>query len=172
MTLQMINIGTGDGLVPSGNKPLLEAMLTKFYDPYGASRLRWVNLVQLLLMSTHYVLYCFEYPDSKVHGANMGPIWGRRDPGGPHVGPMNFALWVNMRICLHFLSLMNTEVAEPIEILPHADLDLFMLYSCHGWWWPDDLCRQGIISHGIGLVLLQYCKLTTRRQGPTLTMYR
>ena len=33
------------------------------------------------------------YPNSKVHGANMGPIWGRQDPGGPHVGPMNFAIW-------------------------------------------------------------------------------
>ena len=32
-------------------------------------------------------------PDSKVHGANMGPIGGRQDPGGPHVGPMNFAIW-------------------------------------------------------------------------------
>ena len=32
-------------------------------------------------------------PDSKVHGANMGPIWGRQDPGGPHVGPMNFVIW-------------------------------------------------------------------------------
>ena len=32
-------------------------------------------------------------PDSKVHGANMGPIWGRQEPGGPHVGPMNFAIW-------------------------------------------------------------------------------
>ena len=28
-------------------------------------------------------------PDSKVHGANMGPIWGRQDPDGSHVGPMN-----------------------------------------------------------------------------------
>ena len=26
-------------------------------------------------------------PDSKVHGANMGPIWGQQDPGGPHVSP-------------------------------------------------------------------------------------
>ena len=34
-------------------------------------------------------------PDSKVHGANMGPIWGRKDPGGPHVVPMNFAIWVD-----------------------------------------------------------------------------
>ena len=25
----------------------------------------------------------------------MGPIWGRQDPGGPHVGPMNFAIWVD-----------------------------------------------------------------------------
>ena len=32
------------------------------------------------------------YPDSKVHGVNMGPIWGRQDPGGPHGGPMNFAI--------------------------------------------------------------------------------
>ena len=33
-----------------------------------------------------------DIPDSEVHGANMGPIWGRQDPGGPHVGPMNFAI--------------------------------------------------------------------------------
>ena len=27
------------------------------------------------------------------HGAHLGPIWGRRVPGGPHVDPMNFAIW-------------------------------------------------------------------------------
>ena len=32
-------------------------------------------------------------PDNKVHGANMGPIRDRQDPGGPHVGPMNLAIW-------------------------------------------------------------------------------
>ena len=26
-------------------------------------------------------------PDSKVHGTNMGPIWGRQDPGGPMLAP-------------------------------------------------------------------------------------
>ena len=31
-------------------------------------------------------------PNSKVHRTNMGPFWGRQDPGGPHVGPMNFAI--------------------------------------------------------------------------------
>ena len=38
------------------------------------------------------------YPDSKVHGANMGPIWGRQDPGGSHVGPMNSVVWVRFNI--------------------------------------------------------------------------
>ena len=32
-------------------------------------------------------------PGSKVHGANMGPIWGWQDPAGPHVGPMNLVIW-------------------------------------------------------------------------------
>ena len=32
-------------------------------------------------------------PNSKIHVANMGPIWGRQDPGGPHVGPMIFVIW-------------------------------------------------------------------------------
>ena len=33
-----------------------------------------------------------KYGKGVVHGANIGPIWGRRDPGGPYVGPMNFAI--------------------------------------------------------------------------------
>ena len=32
-------------------------------------------------------------PDSKAHDANMGPILGRPDPGGPPVDPINFAIW-------------------------------------------------------------------------------
>ena len=34
-----------------------------------------------------------KFPDSKVHGANMRPIWVRQDPGGPHVDPKNSAIW-------------------------------------------------------------------------------
>ena len=41
-----------------------------------------------------------DYPDSKVHVAIMGPIWGRQGPGGPHVGPTNFAIRV-MTLILH-----------------------------------------------------------------------
>ena len=45
-------------------------------------------------------------PDSKVHGANMEPIWGRQDPDGPHVGPMNFTLesfYIFFAVCLNKL---------------------------------------------------------------------
>ena len=34
------------------------------------------------------------YPDSKVHGANMGPTWVLSAPDGPHVGPMNLVIRV------------------------------------------------------------------------------
>ena len=50
---------------------------------------RWYDM---LVMKHHWHLS--EYIiDSKVHGANMGPIWGRQDPGGPYVGLMNFVNW-------------------------------------------------------------------------------
>ena len=37
---------------------------------------------------------CIEInPNSKVYGANMGPTWCWRDPDGPHIAPMNLAIW-------------------------------------------------------------------------------
>ena len=37
-------------------------------------------------------------PDSKVHGANMGPTWVLSAPDGPYVGPMNLALRDGIRL--------------------------------------------------------------------------
>ena len=46
-----------------------------------------------LIQSIHYIQNQSQvFPDSKVHVAHMGPTWGRQDPGGPHVGPMNLAI--------------------------------------------------------------------------------
>ena len=28
--------------------------------------------------------------------ANMWPIWGQQDPGGHHVGPINFIIWIRL----------------------------------------------------------------------------
>ena len=39
-------------------------------------------------------------PNSKVHGANMGPTWVLSVLDGPHVGPMKFAIRVSIVIWL------------------------------------------------------------------------
>ena len=44
-------------------------------------------------------------PDSKIHGANIGPTWVLPAPGGPHVGPKNLA--VRESFCLQVPSLMG-----------------------------------------------------------------
>ena len=51
-------------------------------------------------MTKYLLLYSYKLarplqtdPDSKIYGASMGPIWGRQDPGGPHVSPMNLTIW-------------------------------------------------------------------------------
>ena len=33
-----------------------------------------------------------DIPESKFHGANMGPTWVMSAPDGPHGGPMNLAI--------------------------------------------------------------------------------
>ena len=60
------------------------------YEPDALSSRRWR---QFLAWWPHH-----HFLDNKVHGANMGPIWGRQDPGGPHVGPMNFDIWVGLAV--------------------------------------------------------------------------
>ena len=54
--------------------------------------------------------------DSKVHGDNMGPIWGRQDPGGPHVGPITFVIWEMLENTLKFFffKILHTHVLDKI----------------------------------------------------------
>ena len=59
--------------------------------------------VTLCLYEMIYEYNCIEHhsfgsllerriPDSKIHGANMGPTWVLSAPDGPHIGPMNLAV--------------------------------------------------------------------------------
>ena len=41
---------------------------------------------------TNIDLSSVRFPDSKVHGANIGPTWVLSAPDGSHVGPMNLAI--------------------------------------------------------------------------------
>ena len=55
-------------------------------------------------------------PDIMVHGAIMGPVWGRQDPGGPHVGPMNFAIWANCVETSTFLPCIGIKLRYPFRV--------------------------------------------------------
>ena len=50
----------------------------------------------------------------------MGPIWGRQGPGGPRVGPMNFAIWVpwNSSLSEKMVAISQTIFSETIGKLP------------------------------------------------------
>ena len=58
-----------------------------------------IFVIDSMYLALHYIRdVCYTHftgnpiPDSKVHGANMGPTWVLSAPGGPHVGPMNLAV--------------------------------------------------------------------------------
>ena len=52
----------------------------------------WHLHFRMFLIFTHINSSFTNHPDSKVHGANMGPTWVLSAPDGPHVGPMNLAI--------------------------------------------------------------------------------
>ena len=72
-------------------------------------------------------------PDSKVHGANMGPIWGRQGPGGPHVGPWTLlsgrVLWFGT-CCLN-MPLTAIYLVKNHYCLAHSMIQVFSLADIH-----------------------------------------
>ena len=71
-----------------GDKPLSGPMMVSLLTHVCVTRPQWV---QTGLTSSHFCLTKIAH--SKVHVANMGPTWVLLAPGGPHVGPMNLAIW-------------------------------------------------------------------------------
>ena len=79
------------------------------------------------IITIHFHLFIVtHFPDSKIHGANMGPIWGRKDPGGPHVAPMNLVIWfgnsLNQLIQLIIISInpsINHSIIHVVSF-PHS----------------------------------------------------
>ena len=47
-----------------------------------------------LVLFSKVSLVINDFPDCKVHGANMGPTWVLSAPCGPHIDPINLAIRV------------------------------------------------------------------------------
>ena len=77
-------------------------------------------------------------PDSKVHGAHMGLTWGRQVPGGPHVGLVNFVIWVD------FMTWKRYRIADTLcgeGVLPWS-------------WSPADSHHKGAVIRNVDAFLL------------------
>ena len=64
---------------------------------FGVTSLRWGTKIWRKI--NHYRIttkHSKAYPDSKVRVANMGPTWVLVALVGPHAGPMNHAIKVNL----------------------------------------------------------------------------
>ena len=128
-------------------------------------------------------------PDSKAHGASMGHIWGRQDPGGSHVGPMNFAIWEatykpNSQCCMktssngnifrvtgHLCGEFSDEfpaqraVTRSFDVFFDLRLNKRMSKQSRGWWFetlscPLWRCRNGDYYTGVLLLCPRHCHVT------------
>ena len=77
------------------------------------------------LVSSKAILFtCSCYvANTNVQGANMGPTWVLSSSGGPHVGPMNLALWYNI-LCVTMWAIQNrshTLIRWPVNLLPNSN---------------------------------------------------
>ena len=78
--------------------------------------------LEILKLNLANVLPPISYSDSKVHGANMGPILGRQDPFRSHVDPMNFAIWIHF-ICLIILEFCTEHGSDTVVFCAEVHSD-------------------------------------------------
>ena len=74
----------------SGTNPVI-SIVSILWD-HAITPLCCIQLGKTKLNTVEYNNNYWNNPDSKVHGANMGPTWVLSAPDGPHVGPMNLAI--------------------------------------------------------------------------------
>ena len=76
--------------------------------------------IEFVLWDIFYMIdsiVTWQYPNNKANGDNIGPTWVLSAPDGPHVGPMNLAIWGNSpgqqqssywQSCLEILEKLHT----------------------------------------------------------------
>ena len=99
-------------------------------------------------------------PDSKVHGANMGPTWDLSAPDGPRVGLMNLAIrvgtWKFKRCGCDRKPMLNRRVPSDPSSEAIACLAALTQYMCCVIWysvqWLKSKHSGSWISHHINHV--------------------
>ena len=67
----------------------------------------------------------------KVNGAKMGPIWGWQDPGGPHVGRKNLAIWSQDRLAYNVFQRLEISLELSCSSLGIIRIYIYMIHLKH-----------------------------------------
>ena len=99
-----------------------------------------------------------KHPDSKVHGANVGPTWVLSAPDGPHVGPMNIATRAPYRpptrMCgAYFGSLKYNLCSAVVSLMLCAITLLFTVPD----WDLTELCQIVYVVHHVKATTVATC---------------
>ena len=83
------------------------------------------DIIELALCCQSWYMYVFVFDmilDSKVHGANMGPIWVvLSSPGGPHVGPWTLLSGIGWLLPISKYSVVPVQYGQFFSKLLTAD---------------------------------------------------
>ena len=91
----------------------------------------------------------YTFPDSKVHGANMGPTSVLSAPDGPHVGPMNLAIRL----------LQTWTIRVQWDVRPTAIEDMLATSSHNmvkAFYWKSYKNYSILLSKNMALKYIQY----------------
>ena len=78
-----------DSIQCEGKQSVIAWASSSIHAPHN-THIDMTKIITRFIQRMH--ICCWRNPDSKVHGANMGPTWALSDPDGPHVAPMNLSI--------------------------------------------------------------------------------
>ena len=110
----------------------------------------WGNEIHASVVeSCHFSWYRIRAaPDNKVHGANMGPIWGRQVPGRPYVCPVNFDIWGHV-ICFGVYLCYFASGVKFIIKISH-----YQYWNFH--WTDKTFAMYSFLHHGNSTLVIRY----------------
>ena len=104
-------------------------------------------------IGTVLLIMAYGVPDSKVHGANMGPTWVLSALDGPHCGPMNFAI----RGVIYYRNASTNRVL--IDSLDGSSYDQRLIITLNN----DDLLSIWPLPTNFWEIYFEICKISFRK---------
>ena len=120
----------------------------------------WVFWRKLIVTTYMYMdndqYFINNSPDSKVQGANMGPIWDRQDPGGPHVRHVNFAIWEAKPLDELYNNIIRNNWINSVFDDLRRENTIYWWWYTYGW---SKYFEIGPWQNGFRSRFLWYCSL-------------